>query len=243
MEERPGFWRQQVTGPGTDWQKYFDVFLGMLAPIVCLVFDPGVFRQDSLNLFDDLPLLRAFAYVFIAIQIPALAVWLFVPRRTPILSAALGGCFVAGGVLSFALGAKMFPVTLVGMFLLIGFLGLTPFLTAFVFLRNATRALGLARTTLLVPVLTGLAIVGALVPLLPAYGAQRASAQAMARLIENPDSDAALSRVRWLGSWRRDDLVDAYEKEQHPRRKANLAKAYQKLAGERIEERIARRND
>jgi hypothetical protein len=240
MDERPGFWQRQFTGPATDWQKYFDVLMGIVVPTVCLIADPGVFTNDATFLFENLPLLRNFAYVFVAIEMLTLGLWLFVPCRAPIPAAIFSGCFLAGGVLSFALGVTMFPMTLVGMIVLIGFLGLTPFFTAFVFLRNATRALRLAGTSLLVPVL---AIVGALLPLLPAYAALHAGTRAIARLIADPQSDAALSQARLLGVWRRRDLALAYENEANPRRKANLAKAYQRLTGEDVEVWLSRRWD
>jgi hypothetical protein len=39
-----GFWRRQFMPPTTKRQKIFDVLFGVIAPVLCFVFDPIVFK-------------------------------------------------------------------------------------------------------------------------------------------------------------------------------------------------------
>jgi hypothetical protein len=54
-------------------------------------------------------------------------------------SALLGDVLLAGGIFSFLLGLALLPFSLMGLLILIGIFGFTPFITSFVFFRNARR--------------------------------------------------------------------------------------------------------
>jgi hypothetical protein len=51
-EEKPGFWRRQFSNDVTPAQNIFDVIIGVIAPVLCFIFDPVVFN----NRFGDVPL-------------------------------------------------------------------------------------------------------------------------------------------------------------------------------------------
>ncbi len=53
----------------------------------------------------------------------------------------VGGILLGGAVVAALIGVTIFPLSLIGLFLLAGTLGFTPFLTSLVLARNAARAL------------------------------------------------------------------------------------------------------
>ena len=141
-EKRKKFVKLQFSEVITPKQKFFDVVFGIAAPILCLIFDPVVFKG---SLFDGgiLSRYRVFAFCLIGLEILVLALWLFVPNRSRVLSAILTGILCAGGLLSLLLGLLILPVALLALFFLqvVGIFGLIPIVTAFVFARNSIRAL------------------------------------------------------------------------------------------------------
>jgi hypothetical protein len=135
-----GFWRRQFGEHVTPTQRHFDVAFGLVLPVLCFVFDPVVFKG---RLFDGPAFYQSFqfyTYTLSAMELVALAAWLFkfgVGGRPP---AALGGMLLAGGVFSFMLGVLILPLSLLGLILFVGVFGFTPFFTAVVYLRNGWRA-------------------------------------------------------------------------------------------------------
>ena len=74
----PGdYWVRQFTAPATRRQHVFDVIFGLVMPVVCMIFDPIVFKGSGL--FSDEGMLgevRWFAYTGLAVELIALGVWL-----------------------------------------------------------------------------------------------------------------------------------------------------------------------
>jgi hypothetical protein len=135
--DRPGFWKRQFGGEPTRAQTVADLFLGLFLPLLCLVFDPVVFRG-----FDRiLSHYRWIAYAFMGAELCTLALWLLLRRRLGGSAVFFAGPLLAGGVFALILGLGMLPLTLFGLFMVIGFLGFSPFFTATVFFRNGVRAL------------------------------------------------------------------------------------------------------
>jgi len=248
---RRGFlWRQWQT-EATLSQLIFDVTIGMILPILCLVFDPGIFRG---NLFGR-PLLgdyQFFAYGLIAIEIVALGVWLALGKRAGEWCGVLGGVMFAGAAFSAVIGILLLPLSVIGLMFIVGILGFTPFVTAFIYWRDARRALAAAgarmsRAALCVTVALGAAIsVGA-----PAFAHWR-----IGRMIEGSLSevlaggdvrmDAATRRLTFLSRFVEgefDQLVLAYGRETDPARKERLARAYREITGGDIERRLYVLND
>ncbi len=124
----------------------FDFVWGVVMPVVCVVFDPLVFKGSeaagldfSLQLpnFDSLQPQAYFAYPAIAIQVIVMGLVLVIGRFPPgmasFLAGVLGlGMFVAGGI-----GIVLFPLSTLGLVVLVGALGYTPLLTAWAFARRA----------------------------------------------------------------------------------------------------------
>jgi hypothetical protein len=127
------FWRRQFAREGTLDQGYFDSFFGVVAPALCLAFDPIVFRGSrtgsSLLFFYDVG-----GLLTIGLSIVVLIARVFVRP-----SAWLSGMLAGAAIFAFLLGLFLFPFSVVGLFVAIGVFGFTPLVTSWVFARNAVR--------------------------------------------------------------------------------------------------------
>ncbi len=140
--ERPGFWSRQFAEHPTPAQNRFDVVMGMLMPVFCLLADPIVFRgYDSI-----LTRYRWVAYTFIGVEILILGVWLRLRPRLSRGAIFFAAPLLGGGAFALAIGIGILPVSLPGALVLIGILGFTPFFTSLAFLRNGGRALRMSRS-------------------------------------------------------------------------------------------------
>lgn len=241
------FLRRQFRNEATHEQIKFDIATGIVLPVLCLLFDPFVFRAGILGQ----PLagqFQLFAYGFIAIEIIALAVWLALGSRAGEWCGVIGGIMLAGVLFSLAIGIWMLPFTLFGLLFILGALGFTPFLAALIYLRNARRALKAAavqmpRAGLFVTLLFGATLaVGA-----PTFADWRINQLIERSLIEVLNGDDAqadasalkLRPVRWFASGELDQVVWAYGRATDPQRKERLARAYLKITGDDITRRLA----
>ena len=134
------FMGRQLGGDATTRQYVFDLAIGIVAPVLCLVFDPVVFRSGGFGsaIFGSFQL---FAYGAIALEIAALAAWLALGARAAEWRNVIGGVLSAGALFSFVIGVALLPLSVIGLLFGIGVFGLTPFLVAFVYWRNGRRAL------------------------------------------------------------------------------------------------------
>lgn len=136
-----GFWRRQFGAQVTPKQWRFDVAFGFVMPVLCLVFDPIVFREwmsDRPGIFGRL---QSYAYTISALEMVALAAWLLRAGGGGRAQAALGGVLFAGGLFSLAVGVVLLPFSLLGLiYFFVGAFGFTPLLTSVVYLRNGWRA-------------------------------------------------------------------------------------------------------
>ena len=133
-----GFWERRFgTGPASS-RRTFDWVFGVIMPVFCFAIDPIVFTsrlESSL-----LGRMRPFAYILSYVSIMAMTGWLLFGERLKWLNAFLAGLFGIGAVISFALGILLLPFSVMGLILLIGVLGFTPFFSGAVYLRNAAWA-------------------------------------------------------------------------------------------------------
>lgn len=141
-EPKP-FWRRQFQLQPTDAQRKFDWAFGVVLPLISFYFDFLFFKGLGL-----LGAFRPFAFLLSATCIMAMVAWLLWGHRVGWLAAPLSGLFIAGSFVSLVVGIVMLPLSLLGMFVVIGFLGFTPLFTGFVFLRNGYRALDAANFSL-----------------------------------------------------------------------------------------------
>ena len=91
--EKVGFWRRQFEATVTRPQIIFDIVFGVIAPILCFVFDPLVFR----NGFGGPALLsdyRNFVYLFSGLQIDLLCFWLLTGSGPQVWNKLIGGMFI-----------------------------------------------------------------------------------------------------------------------------------------------------
>ena len=151
------FWHRQFSDHPTWEQISFDALWGIIAPLLCLIADPIIFR-DRLDLsllctntpvVDD-PLsprhLAIFAYSLIGLGMITLMIWLIAWRWLGSASAIFAGVLIAGAESALALAVGLTPLSIAGLFFaFIGVCGFTPFLTSFVYLRNGIRAWRIAR--------------------------------------------------------------------------------------------------
>ena len=139
-KSKNGFWARQFQSQATTGQKVFDWLFGVFLPVICFVFDPIVFKGG----FDGKALLgnyTPFAYLLSFVSIMAIAAWMIWGAKLKWLNGFLAGLFFLGGFISFCVGVVLFPYSLMGLIILIGILGFTPFFSSFIYLRNAFRAL------------------------------------------------------------------------------------------------------
>lgn len=108
--------------------------LGIVLPIACLYFDP-VFFHTHLG-FPLLEPIKVGSYLAIGLGIVGLAVWLIRHRWNSVLT----GWLYCGCLYASLIGVVMLPITIPTIFIIIGLLGLAPFLTAIVFWHAARQA-------------------------------------------------------------------------------------------------------
>jgi hypothetical protein len=231
------------TRPSAGWVA-FDVAFGIVLPLVCLYFDPFVFRHP----FGE-PLLGAHlvvAAVAIGLGLLSLSTWLLI-RWPP---AFMAGLLAGGAIFASLLGVVLLPFSLLGLVVFIGILGFSPFVTAFVFWRNALHAYRQAceaRTTagMMIPVALGLAVSCA-----GPWAAQGYVTCETSRALEMVLSEDPAEAAQGLSVFRRfhlfavaDRLVLAYAAENDPGRRKKWAEIYRELTGASIEHRLARLRD
>ena len=240
-----GFWRRQLKPPTTRAQKIFDVIFGVIAPVLCFVFDPIVFKGN----FNDglFPEYQSFAYLVSGIEILLLVVWLICGRELRPHTGLIGGLLISGALFSSIIGVIILPFSLMGLMLGIGIFGFIPFLTALVYWRNGRDAFQLAGTPFpgrfsLSSVMLGCVLVVG-VPAGISFTVSQLVSESMNTVINaSPeDADMAIEEIRYLQFLARprlDKLVSAYVAEQRPPHKEELKRRYAKLTGEDIEIRL-----
>ncbi len=233
--------RQIVQRP-TAGQIAFDCVGGFALPVICLYFDPSVFRAPLGE-----PLLGRLAVVAgeaIGLGWLSLSAWLLL-RWPPAL---MIGLLAGGAIFATLLGLALLPFSLAGLFGgdPIGFLGLSPFVTAFVFWRNAYNAhcqvpQGRTKDQVLILAIVGLAISCGGPWAAHSYVVYESS-RAL-NMILSPDqakTEQGLSvfkRLRPFADY--DRLVFAYRTEMDEDRRRQLATAYKELTGRDINDRLA----
>lgn len=139
--KRISFWQRQSTLTPTNKQQVFDIILGIILPIACLVFDPIIFKSGTLN--DGLlSKINLFAYTFCAVEILTLIGWLLFGKALKNIKAVgeiVAGILYSGAICSLILALLMTPISVVGLIILIGIFGFTPYFSAFTYLRQGRR--------------------------------------------------------------------------------------------------------
>jgi hypothetical protein len=244
--EKPGFWKRQYQLPSTRPQRIFDLLFGIVAPLLCVCFDPTVFRSDGVMGNGFLSHLRLFGYLEIAACTTALGCYLVTRRSSPLLA----GVFLGGFLFALILGIVMLPLSLLGLVVFIGVLGFTPFVTSLVFLRNACRcwrdsSAQLSRRTRLLLVALGIALILG-IPASLQGSAFYMTNRAMQALQSGSEQDVAravqmLQRMRLFVD--SDRIVFSYQRATDAKQRDRLARAFHAVTGRNVEERLAELND
>ena len=117
---------------------------GVLMPLVCIFGDPFVFGSFENGRAVYLSQHGIACYVFVGIQLFTLLVSWLVPKHSSALNEFVSGVLFVGCVFSFGVAVILAPLTVVATLAMgIGFPGITPWFTGFVYLR--TSALHKAR--------------------------------------------------------------------------------------------------
>lgn len=242
---RASFWQRQFQQEPTRGQIIFDVFLGIVLPILCFIFDPIIFRG---NFFGGAALfgrIQLPVYLMAFIEISALTIWLCAGKRLGRRSVALGGFLYAGALISFLIGVVLFPLSVIGIALAgLGLLGFTPFFTALVYWRNGQRAFNLspdeasagrkfAALALALVFVLGLPVMAHL----KISGITEESIQKI--LTDNEmEAEAAAEKLRFIGYLNpseMDKIVWIYHDERDEVRRERLARMYFRITGMDIE--------
>jgi hypothetical protein len=221
-----------------------DVIFGIIAPLLCVFFDPAIFRSEGLPGLPGKGLLsqvRLFGYLEIAASTAALGYYLVRRQASPLLAGALMG----GSIFALSLGIVMAPISFVGLLLFVGIFGFIPFVTSFVFLRNALQCWRVsARPRLLLATLGMVLILG--IPASLQGSAFLLTDRAVLRLRSGSDEEFA----RVVRLWRParfvldpDAIAFAYEKAKDAAERERLARAYREVTGSSVETRLALLND
>ncbi len=239
-----GFWANQFGPNRSDAQDGFDVAFGLVLPILCLIADPVVFKSFPLfgpALLEDYQLL---AYLVSTVEMGFLLVWRTFPTKVNAFSPLFAGVFLFGACFSLVIGVVMLPLTMLTMFFVIGLLGLMPFFSAFVYLRNAVRAMKAQPnhaspfSKLSLATLSGLFVI---VPLVFAtvYAEDSMSASVEAMIYGNAtQAEAAanrLKRFRFIPLKHSNRLARAYNQEWDHAKRDILRRTYRDITGEDIE--------
>jgi hypothetical protein len=243
---KPKFWARQFNSEVTRAQTIFDLVFGIIAPVLVLIFDPFVFRNSGDMLIQSpLAHLSVFAYVGISIGILILSIWLIGYQRIQQGHGFFVGVLGVGAVFSLLVGIVLLPYSLFGLLIGLGILGFIPFLTAFVYYRNAARAhqWAMHNQPLNKIAFSALLILGLILTLvLPSvlqWQTTRYVSQSVDAILHGSPQVAEqgitdLKRAFWCSGYCYDAMVTEYIEETNQARRTFLEHAYQKLTGKSI---------
>jgi hypothetical protein len=142
-QPKPKNWWQRLWSPEpTISQSIFDFIFGVVAPLLCLYFDPGVFRSGDPCFGPLLGWAAPFVYLAIGLGVSLLTFWLIANHWIVRGRSLFVGVFLGGAIFAFITGLVLIPFSLFGIIIYgLGCLGFIPFLVAIVYWRNAHMAL------------------------------------------------------------------------------------------------------
>jgi hypothetical protein len=242
-----GFWRRQFAPIPTRAQDRFDTIFAVVMPIIVLLADPIVFKGGpgfwNRPLLEDYQLL---AYVVCSLQIGLFLTWRTWRRSLIPWAPAFAGFFFAGAAFSGVIGVVLLPFSLIGLIMLIGALGFTPLLTAFVYLRNGVRTARIQSPGATVPyrlmVAAMTAVLVVALPVLVTWQVERAISASVDSLIsaDAAQSEQAAHQLKWFrfipDKYSR-KIAIAYTNSIDPVRRQTLNVAYRNITGEDLEKR------
>ncbi len=232
------FWRRQFEPTVTRPQIIFDVVFGLVAPTLCFVLDPMIFRGRFFGTW--LPDYQAFAYLFSGLQITLFGLWLLSGPGRHAWNRLMSGMLLCGACFCLMAGLAIAPLDENGMF------GFIPFVTALVCLRNSRRAFRAGNNgaeSLMEAVIpaSGILVVAGL-PLLLSIGIHSVTRRAVTEIVEGDSPHAVfaarrLMPLRFFAGSELNQIVNAYRVTSDEQRKELLKFCYREITGDSIENR------
>lgn len=233
-------------------QSSFHFVFGVLTPILCLIFDPVVFKGSASYLGSGglLAPVKIFYYVAIGLVVIILGAWLFFRRQLIPYSAYIVGIFTVAMIVAGLLGIVLVPISIMGFGMTgLSVLGFTPILTAIVYYHQRKQALtyvSILPHRRLSMLIGAVAII--VVPLVFQLATARYVSSAVNELLTHPDnSSAAVSQLKtafWCGDECFFQLAWNYYKAYNdPARQEYLASVYHDITGGNIRTKITTFSD
>ncbi len=224
-----------------------DIFIGIVIPILCFAFDPGIFEGGIL--FGRAPFSRfaLYFYCITTLECGCLLLWLVSQDYWGAFSRwVLGALLYIGFLFALLTGIALLPFSLVGIvFLGIGVLGFAPFITARVYLRNAMIALTPSKDSPLTGKQKSRASIFALIiiaiPLVTLCQMDLQVASAVKLLIRGKDDQVgvAIEQLKsYFPDYARMELIEYYsslDSEVESKEMARIASIYKELTDDDIE--------
>lgn len=223
-----------------------DLILGIIVPILCLVCDPMVFTERLNFIRSPLQQYRVFAYLEIAVAIIALVVWLKHKEKLSKWNSLFAIVFSSSAFFALVLGICLLPYTLVGIFVIVGIFGLTPFLAFSVYLRNAKEAAFSLKTlesrSDKISFASGIAL-GLFLMITPTviqWHTSNIVSNAVSSILQSNSNSIkkediqTLKNAFWCSQDCYDKIVRVYQIETDFVRRDFLAKTYEEITGENI---------
>jgi hypothetical protein len=245
--EGDSFLSRQFASRASAGQIVFDLAFGMALPLICLWFDPVVFRTPTAGVGGFLGRYAVFAIVAIGFAMISLAFSMLIGRP----AALFAGLLSAFTLIAALLGVVLLPITCIGVFSSpIAVLGMSPFATAFVFWRNTVRAHRKALLRGREPQVSVYSALGFLVGFVVPLAAQQyvtgelSRATEMALSTDPMEAAAGIKELKlFLPVYDCDKIVSAYDTEEDAGRRKRFAVVYRELTGDEIEQRLERLRD
>jgi len=246
----PSFVERQFDSAPTPEQIIFDMLLGIILPVLCFYFDPGIIHGnvEGVSVAALLPHNQVAIYSLSGLAIVTLAVWLGLGSRLKHANGAVGVALLTGALFSFTIGIVIFPLTIMGLVIGVGVLGFVPFITALVYLRNGIRAIKQAkarmpRFSLVASLLLGAGLITG-IPLAAQWKTSQMVSESMAVILQGDNqaaTDRAINRlqsVKWLVD--KNQVFQTYQQATDIDYKKRLARLYAAITGETVEQRLMR---
>lgn len=233
-------------------QSSFHFVFGVVTPILCLIFDPIVFKGSTsfLGTGGLLAPVKIFYYVAIGLVVILLAVWIFFRTRLIPYAAYIVGIFTIAMIVSGLLGVVLLPISIIGISMAgQNILGFTPILTSTVYYYHRNQALAYVSTLphrRLSMLIGAVAII--VIPLVFQLATARYVSSAVNDILVHPDnSSTAVSQLKtafWCGDECFYPLAwNYYKAYKDPARQDYLASVYHDITGGDIRTKITTFSD
>jgi hypothetical protein len=242
---RQGFWERQFSAVATTKQTLFDSIFGVILPAAVLVLDPIVFQGNFMGEPALLGKYQIFAYLLCGFQMGLFLLWRSTGRSLSRFSALIGGALIGGAFFSFVVGILIFPYSLLGLIVVIGVAGFTPFFTSFVYVRNGIRAIRFQNPSYSVESRVHMAawalVLALLLPYVASVQYSNLVDSAVNQLIYSKSYDdavAAAKLLQWfpvIPSDERRRVYEAYSGEENATKRFVLEQYWKNITGEDLQ--------